>query len=323
MRLSVIIPTCNRSNLLQKALDSLVRQSLPGAHFEILVVDNGSTDATQQVIASCRERFLHFRDFYDATPGLHVGRNLGLKFARGEILVFADDDIQACSTWLEGIAEAFRDPSVALVGGKILPDFEVPPPDWFESLWADVQWGRTLGYYTLLDFGDEATEISPQYVWGCNFSIRRDVLREWGGFHPDAMPGKLIRFRGDGETAISRKVAASGMKAVYSPKATVYHWVSKDRLSLEYLQKRAFAQGVSDSYTLIRHRRLGGGGENREWLLAIRRLLQKVIVLLPFRRNRLQELLRMSYHEGFRFHQREARLDPSLVTWICKPSYLD
>src|SRR5512139_2803936 len=106
--LTVVIPTRNRSALLDRALASLVCQTLPQDHFEVIVVDNGSTDSTRSVCDAFAPRFVSFRYQYDARPGLHIGRNLGLKHARGEILVYGDDDIAAFPAWLEGIYEAFQ-----------------------------------------------------------------------------------------------------------------------------------------------------------------------------------------------------------------------
>ena len=92
--------------------------------FEVLIVDNGSTDKTREVCSSFKNTIPNLRYFYEETPGLHVGRHLGMKMAKSELLVYADDDIEAFPTWLEGIAESFRDEEVVLVGGKNLPKFE-------------------------------------------------------------------------------------------------------------------------------------------------------------------------------------------------------
>ena len=120
--------------------------------------------------------------------------------------VFCDDDIKASPTWLEGILESFKDPEIKLVGGNNLPDYETKPPNWLLSLWIPVQWGRILPYYSLLDFNTEAIEISPYFVWGCNFAIRKSIIFELGGFNPDGMPKNLIKFRGDGETVVSKGI---------------------------------------------------------------------------------------------------------------------
>jgi hypothetical protein len=153
---------------------------------------------------------------------------------------------------LEAISKTFEDPNVVLVGGKNLPDYETEPPIWTETLWNYTPWGKSLGYYSVLDFGDEIKEISPNYVWGCNFSIRKNILMDFGGFHPDSMPRNLIRYRGDGESAVSRLIEAKKLKTIYHPDASVYHWVSSKRMTKDYLYHRAFLQGISDSFLKIR-----------------------------------------------------------------------
>ncbi len=304
--LSVMIPTLNRAALLERALKSLTAQTFPGNLFEVIVIDNGSTDNTFQVCTKFEQKITNLRYVYDNNPGLHVGRHLGCKEARGEILVFGDDDIRAFPTWLEGIAESFRDPAVVLAGGKILPAFEIPPPAWVNALWWQTPWGRALGWYSLLDFGDKVLEISPDYVWGCNFSIRKTTLLEVGGFHPDSMPAELIRFRGDGETAVSIAVKNKGYKALYNPKASVYHFVSKDRMTFDYLYKRAFAQGVSDSYTQIRATGDSTGFKQ----------------LMPSH-DELQNVINKGHTDGFNFHRKAVRADPELLKWVLRKDYFD
>jgi glycosyltransferase involved in cell wall biosynthesis len=121
LNLSVIIPTRNRANYLKNAFESIKNQSLPSNEYEVIVVDNGSTDNTKQIVEEFNSNVQNIRYFFDATPGLHIGRHIGLKESQSDILVYADDDIEAFPTWLEGIWESFQDNNVALVGGKNLP----------------------------------------------------------------------------------------------------------------------------------------------------------------------------------------------------------
>jgi len=87
--------------------------------------------------------------------------------------------------------EAFSYPDVVLVGGNNLPAFALPPPAWLERWWNQpVYKGRALGYLSILDFGDGVFDIDPAFVWGCNFSIRKEQLIQYGGFHPDAFPAE-------------------------------------------------------------------------------------------------------------------------------------
>jgi hypothetical protein len=127
-----------------------------------------------------------------------------------------------------------------------------------------------------------------------------------GGFHPDGMPPNLSRFRGDGETYVSRYIQKRGYKTIYNPKATVFHWISKERMNPEYLYKRMFLQGISDSFTYIRtYKRLGELKQNQNMADSIQDVLQK------------------GHCDGFNYHHKEVKNDPELLKWVLKENYFD
>jgi len=108
---------------------------------------------------------------------------------------------------------------------------------------------RILIYLSILDLGDTIKTINPYHVFGCNFSIRKKILLEAGGFHPDAMPQELIRFRGDGESHVSRYILVHGYKTLYHPKASVYHLVTHNRMTEDY-----FTDGhITKVYPILTH----------------------------------------------------------------------
>jgi len=322
MYTSVIIPTRNRSFLLKKAIQSLTVQTYPSENFEVIIVDNGSTDDTRSVVESYQKVLPNLIYAYEPSPGLHVGRHKGLELSRGEILVYADDDIEAFPTWLEGISESFENPEVALVGGNNVPNYESPPPPWIEELWGNTPYGKANGMYSILDFGNEVKEIAPEYVWGCNFSIRKNVLIEVGGFHPDAMPDGLLRYRGDGETAVSNKIRKTQYIAIFNPKASVYHFVSTRRMNLEYIRKRGYIQGISDSYRRIRE-----SGKlslksclkiyHSHIIFSIRKQLNTLLKgdISPY------EIYRQGWWNGYKFHMSEVLKDNSMLEWIVQEDY--
>lgn len=328
--LSVIIPTRNRADLLQLALQSLQIQTLPTDQFEVLVIDNGSTDHTQQVIESFQQQSGNIRYHFDPTPGLHVGRHRGLHKALGEVLVYADDDIQATPTWLAAIAENFADPAVAMVGGNNHPDFKATPPHWLETLWRrPTLGGQAIPSLSVLSLPDGRRDFSPYLVWGCNFSIRKQVVLEAGGFHPDAMPQELIRFRGDGETHVSRYVLERGLRCVFDSRASVSHAVTPERMTLEYFRKRAYNQGVSDSYTQLRNAPATGVKSAQSASLPA---LAKRIARGLYRRLRrfkdeshelreLHQAMREGHQQGLAYHQSVYRDDPEVREWVHRERY--
>ncbi len=335
--LSVVIPTRNRADTLRACLVSLQSQTLPSDSFEVIVVDNGSTDNTSDVVRDFTNS-LQLVYSYKDEPGLHVGRHEGLRLAKSDLLVYIDDDIKALPCWLEAIAASFADASVAMVGGNNYPDFEVPPPAWLAQIWELSQIaeqssckGRAFFPLSILDFGEGCFEIDPGYVWRCNFSIRRDVLIQAGGFHPDAMPKNKLRYRGDGETHVSDFVRAAGLKALFDSRASIYHLVSIDRMTLDYFCHRFYLDGILNSYSFIRATGgVPGPGH------ALRNIITLAMIRLKYAAKRVAYLndpvksqlaivwnaAQKAYWKGYRFHTREVSNDSEMLRWVLKESYL-
>lgn len=251
MIVSVIIPTYQRPSLVRDAVASVLSQDFDPGRFEILVVDN-APHPTQELMGLCdvpsRSSVLYI---HEPRAGLHNGRHTGAREAQGEILAYIDDDIKAPPGWLAGLVGPYEDREVACVGGRVLPLWEVDPPPWAVL---------HPGTFSLLDHGDEQRELRwPEDLYGCNLSIRKEVLMAVGGFNPDGYPeGRTPWRRGDGETGLLKKVYATGKKIIYTPAATLYHIVPKHRLTAAYVKQRAANQAISDEYGRIREKGLVG-----------------------------------------------------------------
>lgn len=320
VKISVIIPTRNRAKYLQSTLDSIVKQKINNDLCEVIVIDNGSTDNTSAIIESFKPLFNNFKHIYSEIPGLHVGRHTGLKASSSELLVFVDDDIEAFPNWLNCIIDSFNDPSVAMVGGKVLPLYEETPPDFICEMWnREFKGGHLLGFLSILDFGNEIKEIDPHFVFGCNFAIRKSVLLSSGGFHPDGVPQEYIKYRGDGETYVSDYIVKNNLKTIYNPDASVYHKVPKERLTLNYFKKRAFNQGVSDSYTTVR----STGGRKS---VLIKNIAKKSIYALYnylFQKKKISGQLNLASLKGFLFHHYHCFTDKDLLCYVLRENYLE
>jgi hypothetical protein len=248
---------------------------------------------------------------------------LGYEKAQGDILCYLDDDSFVEPYWLVGISEAFFNPDVVLVGGKIVPDFVIPPPRWVAKLWTFGEFGKHLAQYTLIDFGDDDFFIPAGFIWGCNFSIRKKILSECRGFHPDSFPDSLLQFRGDGESWVTRYISQKKYLAFYSGKATVHHLVSKERLTFDYLYRRSYNQGISDSYTLLR--KLKGSLKNYRFHYVYWKISSWIKHAWQFFQAEDQSLKRSldrGYWDGFRFHQNKIKQNPKLIDWILLKDYL-
>lgn len=327
---SVIIPTRNRADLLADCLDSLCRQSLAAGAFEVIVVDNGSTDHTRQVT----ERYagiLSIRCIEASEPGLHVGRHAGRRAATSGILLFADDDIRAGPTWVESVVKAFEDQQVGLVGGNNYPEFEAEPPAWLRKWWETPgPRGKSVGYLSILDFGDVDGPGDPSYVWGCNFAVRATALDQVGGFHPDGLPREKVLLRGDGESYVARAVAGAGWATRFVAGASVRHRVPASRMTAGYFERRGYDQGVSDSYTQIRSSRRVGSAvrlQASSWLRhQVRTLRHRAAYGSTQTDAALVNVLRAAsraWRKGYLDHARACRCDPALMEWVLKDGYLD
>lgn len=304
---------------------------MPAEAFEVLVIDNGSIDDTAEVVRR-HSALLQLRYIEAPEPGLHVGRHEGMRQAQSDVLMFADDDIEAGPRWVEAVVRSFANANVALVGGNNHPLFEATPPAWLMQWWEKpVHKGRALPYLSILDFGEGVFAVDPSYVWGCNFSIRRDVLLQAGGFHPDAVPRERLRYRGDGETHISDVVRTSGLTTLFDSAASVHHWVSVPRMRPGYFEQRAYAQGISDSYTAVR--RLGGLatwpcawlrhqlGRSRFAISKGLEMTNRNTGLAAGELRSIQTSVALAYHKGYSFHQQEVRSDPALLAWVLRGNY--
>lgn len=252
MDFSVTITTCNRADSLRRGLEALAQQDYEPTKVEIIVSDNGSTDHTKDVADACAATFANFHYIYDARPGQLVGWHRALAVANGTITCFIDDDVRPHPGWLSALAEAYRDPRVALATGPIELGFEHAPPDWLATMTLGDPGGQTVPLLGGLDCGPHIREIPGNFVWGTNFSVRRDVLLDIGGFHPCAMPWRLIHFHGDGEIHVGRSAQQRGHKILYHPKAAVTHDISDTRLTLESVARKFTTTGCTRSFQTLR-----------------------------------------------------------------------
>src|SRR5579862_9298835 len=170
--ISVVVCTYNRASSLAKTLESLRRMTVPAdLKWELLVVDNNSTDNTRIVVTDfLRKSGLNGRYISEPRQGLCYARNRGVAEASGEIIAFTDDDVRVTSDWLRELAGTFRKFDCMGVGGKSVPAW---------NGLAKPAWLVTTGPYNLsrgpildFDMGNVAKEI--QYPpWGLNMAFRR------------------------------------------------------------------------------------------------------------------------------------------------------
>lgn len=238
IHLSVIIPTLDRCEMLVEALTSVRQQTLSADQYEIIVLDNGSTDGTRDLVERLnQDGGKPIRYVYESRRGLHWARHAGAEAAQGQILAYTDDDAVVTPKWLAELANAYQNPKLGAAGGPIHVRWRTPPPEWV----------LPLGTFGHLDYGPDYQELTwPQTINGGNFSVRKQALFEVGGFNPDtSVEDRLV---GDGEVGLCRKLYAAGWKIVYVPYALVYHVQDGATITLSQMRHRYAQQARFHAY---------------------------------------------------------------------------
>ena len=242
MRISIIICTYDRYDVLPDAIASAQAQVLDDGDFEIIVVDN-SPD--QQKAAEWARNYAdepHVRYHLEPIPGLSNARNVGTELARAGIVAFMDDDAIASPRWAAELLAAFAAyPNAGVVGGLV-------HPKWIGDQGASWLHEDNIGYLSIVNWGSERRPLQGnEWVAGCNISFRRDVLLGVGGFSRSlGRIGSGASLLSNEETAVSEKIHATGKISVYAPAAWLHHVIDPKRLTREWFRKRAAWQAVSD-----------------------------------------------------------------------------
>jgi glycosyltransferase involved in cell wall biosynthesis len=242
VKVSIIIPTFNGADLLGKSLETWSRQSISVSDFEVIVVDNNSSDKTAEVIQSFADRQANFRYLKEPRPGATFARHAGAKHSQSEILIFADDDGLFNPGCLEEILKVYKAHSeVAAVAGKIELLWDKTPPEWIKPY--EFMLGR-------LDYGDKVITGHDLYLNGGLFSIRKNVFNELKGFNPDLIGDYLV---GDGDTGLVRKLHKGKCLIGWTPFACMQHLLSAEKHgTVKDLGRRFYNTGISETYAGFR-----------------------------------------------------------------------
>jgi glycosyltransferase involved in cell wall biosynthesis len=254
--ITVAICTRNRARFLHKAVNSVLPQ-LTG-HAEILIVDNGSTDDTLKIATEFAAANAQVKFFIEPQTGLSRARNLALRQASGDWVIFLDDDAEAKPGWLaayEGFFSNLPSAKVAVAGGAVIPRFEIPPPKW-------------LNAGGMLELGLESFCIpSASHLWECNCAWHRAAAVQVGGV--DAQLGHQGEVAGYHEGAdLDARLRNAGYEIWWLPGAAIRHFIHASRLNLKWLLRSAFNSGRTTAIRRLKTR----AGCNR-LLYAVGRLL--------------------------------------------------
>lgn len=246
MKISVIIPTYNRAAIITDSIDSLCKQDLNPAEFEILIVDNNSKDETRRVvedaIATHKEHTIRY--VYEPRQGDYFARNRGAEEAVGGYLVFTDDDALFDTNYLTTILSLFeRNPDVGAVGTRIDIKWEGGcPANWIKP------YEYLLGAISRAKKGYMITN-SGLYINNGSLAIKKALYIEVGGNNPGQIGDYLI---GDAEGGLCRKLHKRGVVIAFTDDVSMHHrqFVGKND-TITDVKRRVENIGISNAYTAV------------------------------------------------------------------------
>jgi glycosyltransferase involved in cell wall biosynthesis len=236
--LTVLFATRNRAQILREVLDAFCQLQAPPTGWKLIVVDNGSTDGTPQVLASFANR-LPLTFLFEPRLGKNFALNTGLDSSQGDLIVFTDDDVFPNPDWLIRLREAAdAQPTYSIFGGPILPRWEVPPPRWIRTL-------DLAPIFAITPTDLQAGELPPHratQVFGPNMAILASVFASGMRFDTSIGPQGESYAMGS-ETELVLRLARKGHKGWHVPDAVVEHFIRKEQLETSWVMRRAIRMG--------------------------------------------------------------------------------
>lgn len=237
MDISVVLSTYNRCDVLGRALECLAAQEAPGVEYEILIVDNNSSDATRRIAETFAARDRRFRCLFERRQGLSYARNAGIRAAQAEAIAFTDDDVEAASDWIFQMHSALRRyPEAAFIGGRVLPPGDIRLPAWAHA---------KMGPFALQDLGDRPVMVSEadrRCLIGACLAVRARAFQEAGLFSTATQ--RVQDGVGSTEDADwEAQVWERGGHGMYVPEIVVHSPLSKDRLAKQYHRRWHLGHG--------------------------------------------------------------------------------
>jgi len=235
LMLTVLMATHNGAGTLPEVLNAYCKLDSPDGGWKLIIVDNGSTDSTKEIITSFRSR-LPLTCLFEPRLGKSAALNTGLLSVTGDLVVMTDDDALPRPDWLVQMrAAADSQPSFSIFGGAIVPHWEIPPEDWI------------LPFWSVLTLTGPAWEEGPTVVArvsGPNMAIRSEVIK--AGYRFDTSLGPVgPRYRMGEDTDFVQRLGKAGFRAWHCKRAVVAHMIRKHQMKKEWMLRRALTYGCA------------------------------------------------------------------------------
>lgn len=251
MDISVVMSTYNRCHLLDQDISALLGQKTDRLQYEIIIVDNNSTDKTAEKVTAYTRKDNRVRYIFEGRQGVAYGRNAGIAAAEADLIAFCDDDVYVAENWVQGMYDALaRYPEAEFVGGKVVPVWQQPPPKWLMIKMAPL---------ALQDYGEKPMRVSLEnarcLVSAC-LGVRRRALDRAGLFPLETQRVKdSVGSSEDYEWEL--EVWKYGGHGMYVPDLMCYCEIPASRLVKSYHRKWHLGHGKFNA--LARRRDFEGG----------------------------------------------------------------
>jgi glycosyltransferase involved in cell wall biosynthesis len=236
LEISVVISTYNRDGSLARAIDSILAQT-DAPEYELIVVDNNSTDGTARLVQAYAARAANVRYVFEPRQGVAYGRNAGVAQAQAPLIAFTDDDVFVSKDWLKAVKYALDSrQECGCVGGKVVPRWPAPLPGWLTVRhWAPL---------ALLDYQlPQRLDLqNPKCLITANMAVRREVLDQLGAFRPSLQRTPDLACAIEDREFQERYWHAGG-RCWFDPAIVVYADVQRERLTRQYHRRWHFSHG--------------------------------------------------------------------------------
>ncbi|MEO6092400.1 MAG: glycosyltransferase [Novosphingobium sp.] len=243
--ISIVLCTHNRVGYLRSALESIFDQGETRHAYELILIDNCSSDGTAE-LGKAMARVGLLRYLPEPELGLCHARNTGWRNARGRYVAYFDDDALAEPGWIDAIADAFAStPTAGVVGGRVDPIWEAERPGWLSD--------SVALSLTIVDWSSEPKSIPDvrvEWLVGANMAVPRQILEEIGGFDPrlDRIGTHMLS---GGDVFLQKAIVERGYGCLYYPAMAIRHLAARTRLNKPWFHARYYWQGISDAVMIL------------------------------------------------------------------------
>lgn len=235
-KISIVICTRNRRSILTECLASFTNQDAPSQFYEVIVIDNGSTDGTADLIDDYVITNSNFQRVDEPKIGLSYARNAGYQVAQAEWVSYVDDDAKAASNYISRALSTIEKHSFDCIGGIFLPWYKYGHPKWLP---------KNFGTNHHLSGNGEVRELSHINACGGVIVFRKACLVELGGFPTDlGMNGETIAY-GE-EDHVQNKMREAGRRIGLDPQLLIEHLVAEYKLDWRWHIRSAYAHGAAE-----------------------------------------------------------------------------